>query len=230
VAVQDGVFSISLGTGAAASGTFGASLFAGAGRWLEISVDGEALVPRQQILSVAYALQAQQCVDARTLEGLGLDDLVQSGAASSVNNAMLSPGAVTSDKLDLGWLAIKDGDTTSIAAEGSTGTIANSMDGDGLVKGWARIAAAGEVSSCYRCSSEESRRISEGTYEVDFTPIGDDVHARPWTCSLGTGEVFETLATSIACVRRAGDASSIFVTITDAGGNPVSSDFTVLVY
>jgi hypothetical protein len=230
VAVVDGVFSIALGRGSAASGIFDASLFSGTGRWLEISVADEVLAPRQQILSVAYALQAQQCVDARTLGGLPLEGLVQSGAAGSVSNVMLSPGAVTSDKLDLGSLEIQQGDTTTIAADGSTGTIANSLGGDGLIKGWARVAGGGGVWSCYRCSSGDSRRISDGIYEVDFTPVGDDIHSRPWTCSLGTGEVFETPATAISCVRRAGDASSIFVTITDAGGNPVNSDFTVLVY
>ncbi len=59
VEVSQGVFGIELGGGAEQSppGGFSAALFTAPGeRWLQVTVDGERLAPRQQLLSVPYAL------------------------------------------------------------------------------------------------------------------------------------------------------------------------------
>jgi hypothetical protein len=54
VPVVDGTYAVELGSITA----FGATLFDGSERWLEVSVDGELLSPRQRISSVPYALHA----------------------------------------------------------------------------------------------------------------------------------------------------------------------------
>jgi hypothetical protein len=59
----DGVFQLVIGAGTATgSGVypeFGAQVFEGADRYLEVAVDGEILAPRQKPTSVGYALQCQ---------------------------------------------------------------------------------------------------------------------------------------------------------------------------
>lgn len=55
VTLVDGVYSVELG----ATTPLDAALLAGAERWLEVRVNGEALGPRQRLLSVPYALRAQ---------------------------------------------------------------------------------------------------------------------------------------------------------------------------
>ncbi len=68
VAVVQGIFSVLLGGN---GNPIPPDLFAGgADRYLEVVVDGEVLMPRQQIGAVAYANQAER------LEGLSKDDLM----------------------------------------------------------------------------------------------------------------------------------------------------------
>jgi hypothetical protein len=65
VQVTNGVFTVLLGTLVPLS----PSVFAGGNTYLEVEVDGQTLAPRQQILSVAYAMVAE------TLDGQSLSDL-----------------------------------------------------------------------------------------------------------------------------------------------------------
>lgn len=67
VVVSNGLFTIPLGGGSVVLGGFDADLFADSNRWLEVTVDGEALTPRTKFLSVPYALQAGK---ADSLSGL----------------------------------------------------------------------------------------------------------------------------------------------------------------
>jgi hypothetical protein len=62
VPVTGGLFTVLLGSKTPLS----AALFDGAERWLQVEVEGEGLAGRQRIVSVAYALQAQ---NADTLDG-----------------------------------------------------------------------------------------------------------------------------------------------------------------
>jgi len=90
VAVTGGVYNVLLGSGTPTVGTFDVSLFSGDNRWLEVEVNTERLTPRQQIVSVAYALQAQKSATA-----------IQ--ATTVVNNAittsMINDNAVTGTKI-----------------------------------------------------------------------------------------------------------------------------------
>lgn len=80
--VVDGVYSIEIGAGSSPSGPFSAALFASPDRWLELVVNGEVMTPRQRLLSVAYALQAEICADAATLGGLTSANIIASAQSS----------------------------------------------------------------------------------------------------------------------------------------------------
>ncbi len=65
VAVQDGVYQVSLG----ATTPLTPALLAGGSLHLEISVDGNTLAPRQRLLAVPYALRADTAENVESLSG-----------------------------------------------------------------------------------------------------------------------------------------------------------------
>ena len=96
VLVIDGVFSVVLGSGTPVD--LSTTAFAGSGvRYIEVSVDGVTLSPRQEILSAPYALVAQTLsADAKvrisSLDAgeLGADHAVKTPQVGLANNVMLS--------------------------------------------------------------------------------------------------------------------------------------------
>jgi hypothetical protein len=64
IAVQDGLFTVLLGSGTGPP--LSASLFNGADRWLEIVLEGETLEPRQRLASVPYSFVSE---NSRLLDG-----------------------------------------------------------------------------------------------------------------------------------------------------------------
>jgi hypothetical protein len=54
----DGAFDLEVGAGSSQSGSLDENTFAGDETWLELTVDGEVLGPRQRLVSVPYALRA----------------------------------------------------------------------------------------------------------------------------------------------------------------------------
>jgi hypothetical protein len=92
----------------------------------------------------------------------------------------------TSGNIDLGGNG-HDGDITleddlgsnSISLDGNSSTAANNLDGNGFIKGWARIAADGTVTSSYNCDPSKTERAGLGEYYVDFGPIDGDITTRP---------------------------------------------------
>jgi formylglycine-generating enzyme required for sulfatase activity len=111
VGVQDGVFAIVLG--AADSPELESSLLPAQGAWLDFAIDGLALTPRQQLLSVPYSLlagQAEFCDQAMELDEQAASEFAQAlhnhdgayvnaGQVASVSADMLATGAVTSEAI-----------------------------------------------------------------------------------------------------------------------------------
>lgn len=102
-AVANGVFSVILQTGTPVD--LSTAAFTGA-RYVEISVGGVTLAPRQEMLSAPYALVAQALspdarVNPSSLEAgaLGADIMVSSIAINAVYTNALADGAVTFLKL-----------------------------------------------------------------------------------------------------------------------------------
>lgn len=145
----------------------------------------------------------------------------------------------TSGDASLGGGASQDGDlyvrdATAVvtgAIDGATGNFTNAFGGNGLVKAWARINADGTIASCYNCntSATETRLLTVGRYEVDFT-IAADISSRPWVCSVGNGSDTGNPAAQIGCVQRAFDPSSIYVEMEDDAGADESNSFTIVIF
>ena len=74
VALDNGIFSIRIGTGMPVSGTFGPELFNATNRYMQVHINGERLSPRQPIGSVPYAFQS---TNAATLGGMTFADIVK---------------------------------------------------------------------------------------------------------------------------------------------------------
>lgn len=107
VQVNDGFFTVSL--------DFGAGVFTGANRWLEISVrtNGTAsyqtLSPRQPISSSPYAIRAAEAGSAATA---GSATVASTVSLNAVSTAGLQNNSVTSDKIQDGTIAAADLDAT----------------------------------------------------------------------------------------------------------------------
>ena len=83
VDVEIGTYRVLLG-----ADPFPADLFDADNRWLEIEIGGEALMPRQQLTSVPYALQAEVAEIARSV------------ADGAVTSSQLASSVVTLDKIN----------------------------------------------------------------------------------------------------------------------------------
>lgn len=140
VALVEGVFSILLGTGTRSSikVTLLSALSGGPNRYLEITVDGETLLPRQPFSSAAYAFRAESANtatladDADTLDGLDSIDFVQRDAPGSVTAAMLAPDSVSGTAIEAGTIQTDD---LAEAAVGSDQLAPESVTAAKLVDG-----------------------------------------------------------------------------------------------
>lgn len=113
VLVVDGVYGVELG----ATSPLDASVFAGGPVFLEIVVDGEVLVPRQQLLAVPFAYRAAEAGHVGSVEALVLEQIVADFAFDGQDPPNLDPEEGTADV---------DGD-------GTPNFIDPDNDGDGLL-------------------------------------------------------------------------------------------------
>jgi len=95
VAVTNGIFSVVLG----ASGVpIPVSIFSGGTqRWLQVYVNGEALVPRQELTSVGWANQADSAVTATT--AISATSAATAATATSATTATTAATAINSQQL-----------------------------------------------------------------------------------------------------------------------------------
>lgn len=85
IAVEAGIASFVLGS----LQTFSPGLFASGALWLEVTVDGTTLSPRQQLLSVPFALQS---ADAERLGGVLPEDYLLAGGDADVTSITVDAG------------------------------------------------------------------------------------------------------------------------------------------
>ena len=93
VLVVDGVYAVELG----ATSPLDASVFAAGPVFLEIVVDGEVLVPRQQLLAVPFAYRAAQAGNVGSVEALVLEQIVAGFAFDGQDPPNLDPSEGTAD-------------------------------------------------------------------------------------------------------------------------------------
>ncbi|MBI1762222.1 MAG: hypothetical protein HYR56_12385, partial [Acidobacteria bacterium] len=118
VAVSNGVFTVTL--------DFGANVFSGAVRFLEIGVRPAGsvnpytvLAPRQPVLSTPYAIQTLNATTAVNFSGALAGDVTGTQSATSISN-----NAVTTAKLADG--SVTNAKITDVAGSKLTGTISSS--------------------------------------------------------------------------------------------------------
>lgn len=160
-----------------------------------------------------------------------LKDSINNATTINMDGALgyiiLGNSASTED----GDLSVLDSDgTSSIYLDGGTGNVTNQYGGNGLVKAWAEISAAGTVTACWRCntSTAETRKLSTGTYEVDFT-FNTTIATRPRTALLDTHTTGSAIG-MIGLADRAGDATSVYVRTYSAAGAAADQPFTIVIY
>ena len=127
VAVTGGLFDLELGP-------LPSGVTAGASRWVEVQVQTEPPLPREPLLSAAFAIQAGRADVAATAEAIGCSGCVGSTA--------LGAGAVKAQHLGVSWAAGAGagGDATGLACSGcvdatdvATGVIGTAALQDGGV-------------------------------------------------------------------------------------------------
>jgi hypothetical protein len=105
----------------------------------------------------------------------------------------------------------------------------NENESNGLVKAWARINAFdGAIIACWRCNTDpdETRRVEEGTYLVDFTPLATDISGRPRLATIIQTQLPSTITLEVGSA----DPSSVFVTTHDANGARSDRTFFVVIF
>ena len=110
--------------------------------------------------------------------------------------------------------------TTKMKLIGRVGTIQNAFTGNGTVKAWAQINANGTIDSCWRCNQSvtETKKLSTGRYEVDFTPLGADIRSRPRLATIDGHDSSATSPGIIYVETRSGDSSSVYVDLENESG------------
>jgi hypothetical protein len=134
-------------------------------------------------------------------------------------------------------LRVRNGDGENAVQLNATVTNLFSNDenaSNGLVKAWAQINGDGAIVACWRCNTDpsETRRIGEGQYEVDFTPLATDITGRP---RLAT---FDTHVSVVNGLRGGAvhlgdlddDASLVFVVTTDSAGADADRSVVLMIY
>jgi hypothetical protein len=155
-----------------------------------------------------------------------------------VSNSDMKPSIVLGGSSGDGRLRIRDDAKVTGVDLRDNGNVTNLFDNDqsrsnGLIKAWAKINEDGTIAACWRCNKDpnETRRQSEGDYEVDFTPLGDDINGRPRSASVsGDGMVPQALIRAIDRTTPP-DFSTIHIFTHDpATGALADAPFVLIIY
>lgn len=135
VDVKDGVVSVVLGADdGVASGTgvdntflgYAPTLFTGAKRWLEVSMDGTAFGPRMAVHSVPFAFRARGADTANNVECSGA--CVQSGEIESVAASKISgtvAAASVANDVQCSGTCVADAEIATVSGSKVSGYVAN---------------------------------------------------------------------------------------------------------
>lgn len=248
VTISEGEFSVLVGAGIPVTTetgneftTFSSAIFAGATRYLGVTVDDGDLdlsndpesSPRQQIVSTVFALRAQT---AETVASGGVSSTALANGA--VDSDALAPLAVTYDKLAVGAVQtdqLLDGAVTSgklgLAAVGTSQLAANAVTnaklGAGAVDA-AKLADGAVTLNKLGADSVNSAKIVNGSITVDDlgnnAVTADKIAANAVTLdkmadnSVGTTELVAGAATLAKLAANSVDSSKIVngsVTLAD---------------
>lgn len=155
MAVENGVIEVMLGE----TTPLAPSVFSGPERWLEITVDGTALIPRQRLASVPYAHASQSSTD---LDGFTAGNAagqipVSNGALNENLNADLLDGMQASEIMDLSGSS-----TANLMVNGSFESWPLGSDDDALPWEDAPDDSVRRESSIVRMGSYSAKLTSAG--------------------------------------------------------------------
>lgn len=151
VPLSNGVFGVTIGTGANPQGSLDAATFTTLNAFLEITVEGEILSPRQAFNTAAYSFQADVAANADQLDGIDASALDQSAHVSDSGN----PHSVTAGQIGAATAASVAG---QIAVHGSNGAAHHTKTSSfGELSG---TVALGQIPSAVTRDSELSSGLS----------------------------------------------------------------------
>jgi hypothetical protein len=170
---------------------------------------------------------------------LGADSLRAQAGRACDELGLNSPCITSTDlkpKIDLdeagkdGRLRVRENDgAVAVELDAGSGNVTNlfsndAEDGNGLVKAWAQIDGDGTVAACWRCNTDpdETKRLGDGRYEVDFTPLATDITGRPRSATIDVhafvpGAEEALFEGTIILFHRFGDPSSVLVRTLNQG-------------
>jgi hypothetical protein len=130
-----------------------------------------------------------------------------------------------------------DGDS-AVELNASNGNVTNLFSNEenksnGLVKAWAVINSDGTVAACWRCNKDpnETRRINQGEYEVDFTPLGTDIRGRPRVSAPDGGKRRSGFVVVLSAALSPDDSSTVqVITGVATTGGSTDTPFTLVIF
>jgi hypothetical protein len=131
IAVQDGIVSFVLG---GAQDPIPQAALLESELWLELEVNGNVLLPRQRILSVPYALRAQEASNAATLGGVAANLYAQKPSAQSQLQSVAFSGSFT-DLAGVPNFAAQFVDEGQVDSISSAMLMSGAVDGDAIANG-----------------------------------------------------------------------------------------------
>ncbi len=167
VQVTNGVFTILLGSLVPLS----PPVFAGGNTYLEVEVDAQTLQPRQQILSVAYAMVAETLdgMDSEDFSPVGHDHFDEAWSGASDDSGL----QVTNTSTGIGRYGLKGvaGSSFGFTAAEETGVVGESADGHG-------VFGASETSRGVEGYSESGIGVFAGTLNgIALQAAGDVLYS-----------------------------------------------------
>jgi hypothetical protein len=153
-----------------------------------------------------------------------------------VSSSDLKANLVVGGNTGQGRLRVRNEDRdNAVELRASTANVTNLFSNDedesnGLVKAWAKINSDGTIAACWRCNTaaNETFRVSEGLYEVDFTPLATDISGRPRSATVSGDGAVPQAVIRIADIPV--DASSLNVATNAPGGALNDTPFVLIIY
>jgi len=175
---SNGVFQVVLGSGSTTYGSFDADLFIDDDCWLEIVVAGETMNSRQKFASVPFALQAEEAINASSLEGYGSTAFVRKTEIGVVNSKLVLDNSLTAADLapnSVGSSEILNGSIFTADLHDGT-ALAEILDDDGSGSGLDADLLDGYTSSHFMPAATDNWVNTSGDTMTGQLTINNNLH------------------------------------------------------
>lgn len=176
-----------------------------------------------------HAFQAQLILGGGTHEGILIlkDDTGHTTIDLDGRSGTIRLGGTGED----GDVVIFDDDFDETARiDGQTGSLVNSLNGNGLVKAWAKVAFDGSVVACWRCNSGVTTSPEVGVYHVSFSPLASDIRSRPRMATIDSHTTSTQSPAFLTLSNNADSNAAVTVEIDGVLTPDTNRSFTVFIY